>query len=109
MLRIPTHRPPTHPGEMLLREFLDPMKLTQQTLAEGIHVPCQHINEIVNGKRGITADTALRLARYFNTSPDFWINLQITWDLYHAQQANQETLNAIRPLLPTGYWNLLER
>jgi addiction module HigA family antidote len=100
MLRIPTHRPPTHPGEMLLREFLDPMKLAQQKLAEGIHVPYQRINEIVNGKRGITADTALRLACYFNTSPDFWINLQMAWDLYHAQQANQDTLNAIQPCHP---------
>ena len=63
MVRIPTHRTPTHPGEMLLEEFLDPMGLTQRELAEAIGVPYQRVNEIVNGRRGITPSTALRLAR----------------------------------------------
>lgn len=77
MVRIPTHRPPTHPGEMLLEEFLNPMNLTQRALAEGIHVPYQRINEIINGKRGITPSTALRLAKFFGTSAGFWMNLQL--------------------------------
>ena len=64
MIRVPTHRTPTHPGEMLLEEFLNPMGLTQQQLADGIHVPYQRVNELINGKRGVTRCAALRLARY---------------------------------------------
>ena len=96
MIRVPSHRLPTHPGEMLNEEFLKPMGFTQRTLADVIHVPYQRINEIVNGKRGITPGTALRLAKYFGMSADFWINIQLRWDLYHAQQAEQETLKAIQ-------------
>ena len=96
MIRVPTHRPPTHPGEMLLAEFLEPMGLTQKQLADGIYVPYQRINEIINGKRGITPSTALRLAKFFNMSSDFWLNLQIRWDLYHAQQSEAETVEKIR-------------
>jgi len=97
MIRIPTHRPPTHPGEMLLNEFLIPMGLTQRELAEAIRVPYQRINEIVNGRRGVTPSTALRLAKYFGLSADFWMNLQLHWDLYHAQQAENKDLKTIRP------------
>ncbi len=96
MIRVPTHRPPTHPGEMLLAEFLEPMGLTQKQLADGIYVPYQRINEIIKGKRGITPSTALRLAKFFNISSDFWLNLQIRWDLYHAQQSEAETVEKIR-------------
>ena len=96
MVRIPTHRSPTHPGEMLLEEFLTPMGITQRELAVAIQVPYQRINEIVNGRRGVTPSTALRLAKFFGTSPDFWINLQLRWDLYHTQQVEQETLKSIR-------------
>lgn len=96
MIRIPTHRAPTHPGEMLLQEFLRPMGLTQRALADAIHVPYQRINEIINGKRGITPSTALRLARFFGMSADFWMNLQLRWDLYFAQQTEQDTLRSIR-------------
>lgn len=74
------HRP-IHPGEILLEEFLEPMDLSQYRLAKDISVPARRINEIVHGKRGITADTALRLARYFGTSERFWMNLQIRHDL----------------------------
>ena len=74
-MRIPTHRGPTHPGEMLLEEFLKPMNLTQCILADAIHVPYQCINEIVNMKRGVTLSTALRLAKYFGVSEEFWLNL----------------------------------
>ncbi|MBF2050095.1 MAG: HigA family addiction module antitoxin [Leptolyngbya sp. IPPAS B-1204] len=98
MIRIPTHRPPTHPGEMLLEEFLKPMGITQRQLAEAIHVPYQRINEIINGRRGITPSTALRLAKYFKMSPDFWLNNQQGWDLYHAQLAEAEALERIQPM-----------
>ncbi len=97
MIRVPTHRPPTHPGEMLLEEFLTPMGLTQRDLADAIHVPYQRINEIINERRGITPGTALRLAKFFDMSADFWMNLQLRWDLYLAQQAEQDELNTIRP------------
>jgi addiction module HigA family antidote len=73
--------PPIHPGELLLQEFLEPMELSQYRLAKEISVPARRINEIVHGKRGITADTALRLARYFDTSERFWMNLQMRYDL----------------------------
>lgn len=85
MARIPSRREPTHPGEMLLEEFLNPMGLTQRDLADGIHVPYQRVNELVNGKRGVTPHTALRLAKFFGTTPEVWMNLQVSWDLYHAQ------------------------
>lgn len=101
MIRIPTHRAPTHPGEMLLEEFLIPMHLTQAELADAIHVPYQRVNEIINGRRGITASTALRLAKFFGNTPDFWMNLQLRWDLYHAQQQEKATLKSIHPHMPT--------
>jgi addiction module HigA family antidote len=96
MVRIPTHRAPTHPGEMLLEEFLNPMGLTQRDLAEGIRVPYQRVNELVNGRRGITPATALRLAKFFGTTPDLWMNLQLRWDLCHAQEAEAPHLNRIK-------------
>ncbi|MEX1176869.1 MAG: HigA family addiction module antitoxin [Nitriliruptor sp.] len=73
--------PPVHPGEVLLEEFLEPVGLSQYRLAKDVSVPPRRINEIVHGKRGVTADTALRLARYFGTSPRFWLNLQAQYDL----------------------------
>ena len=101
MIRIPTHRTPTHPGEMLLEEFLKPMGLTQQQLADGIHVPYQRVNELVNGKRGMTPSTALRLAKFFGTSPDFWMNLQMRWDIYFAQQTEVDDLESIQQFVLT--------
>ncbi|HUN24396.1 MAG TPA: HigA family addiction module antitoxin [Anaerolineales bacterium] len=97
MVRVPTNRLPTHPGEMLLEEFLDPMGISQRDLADNIHVPYQRINEIVNGRRGITPSTALRLAKFFDMSPDFWMNLQLRWDLYFAQQDEMKVLDSIHP------------
>ena len=76
-----TKIPPVHPGEILKEEFLDPMALSQYRLAKDISVPPRRINEIVHGKRAITADTALRLGRFFGMSPQFWINLQTHYDL----------------------------
>jgi addiction module HigA family antidote len=98
MVRIPTHRAPTHPGEMLLEEFLNPMGLTQRELANAIHVPYQRINDIVNGRRGITPSTALRLAKFFNMSADFWMNVQLRWDMYFAQQDEITVLETIQPM-----------
>lgn len=95
MVRIPTDREPTHPGEMLLEEFLNPMKITQRDLADAIHVPYQRVNELVNQKRGVTPATALRLARFFNVSADYWLNLQVRWDLYRAQRAEKDELETI--------------
>ena len=97
MVRIPTNRTPTHPGEMLLEEFLNPMGITQRDLADNIHVPYQRINEIVNGRRGITPSTALRLAKFFGMSADFWMNLQLRWDLYFARQNEKRVLETIHP------------
>ena len=73
--------PPTHPGEILLEEFLKPLGVSQYRLAQDVNVPPRRINEIVHGKRGISSDTALRLARYFGTSDRFWLNLQTRYDL----------------------------
>ena len=95
MVRIPTHGAPTHPGEMLLEEFLIPMGLTQRELANGIRVPYQRVNELVNGRRGVTPHTALRLAKFFGTSPDVWMSLQLRWDLYHAQREESAELDQI--------------
>ncbi len=98
MVRIPTDRIPTHPGEMLLKEFLEPMELTQSQLASSLHVPYQRINELINGRRGVTPSTALRLSRFFGTSADFWMNLQLRWDLYHAQLSEASELEKIEPI-----------
>lgn len=72
---------PVHPGEILVKEFLEPLQLSQYRLAKAISVPPRRINEIVHGTRGISADTALRLARYFGTTDEFWLNLQMRYDL----------------------------
>jgi addiction module HigA family antidote len=96
MVRIPTHRTPTHPGEMLRDEFLVPMNISQRDLANAIGVPYPRINALVNRKRGVTPSIALRLARFFGMSVDFWLNLQIRWDLYKAQAAEGDELDAIQ-------------
>jgi addiction module HigA family antidote len=98
MVRVPTDREPTHPGEMLLHEFLKPMGISQQELARDIKVPYQRVNELVNRRRGVTPATALRLSRLFGNSPDFWMNLQLRWDLYRAQLKEAEILKQIQPL-----------
>jgi antitoxin HigA-1 len=100
MIRVPKYRPPIHPGEMLQEEFLQPMGLTQRELATAIHVPYQRVNEIINGKRGITPSTALRLGKFFGMTAAFWLNLQLRWDLYYAQQAEQAELEQIHQRQP---------
>lgn len=97
-MRIPTNRQPTHPGEMLREEFLIPMNLTQKELADSIQVPYQRINEIVSGKRGVTPSTALRFAKYFGMSADFWLNLQTKFDLYFAHKKEKQVLERIRQM-----------
>ena len=84
MVRIPTHGPPTHPGEMLMEEFLKPLKMTQAELAEKLGVSYPRVNELIHGKRGVTPDTALRLEQLFGMEAQFWLNLQLAWDLYHV-------------------------
>jgi len=98
MVRVPTHRQPTHPGEVLLEEFLKPIGLSQRDLADGIRVPYQRVNEIVNGRRGITPATALRLAKFFGNSEGFWMNLQLRWDLYQAKKSEKRELREIRTI-----------
>ncbi|CAN5443910.1 HigA family addiction module antitoxin [soil metagenome] len=100
MVRIPSPRPPTHPGEMLIEEFLTPLGLTQRELADGIGVPYQRVNELVNGRRGVTPSTALRLAKFFDVSPDLWMNLQLRWELYRTLKAEAAELKRIRPYRP---------
>jgi addiction module HigA family antidote len=99
-MRVPKYRPPTHPGEILIQDFLEPLGITQAELAQAIHVPYQRINELVNKKRGVTPSTALRLAKYFGNSPDFWLNLQHNWEIYHVLQAEAEDLNKILEFTP---------
>ena len=84
--------PPIHPGEVLREEFLTPLGISQYRLAKDIHVPARRINEIVLEKRGISADTALRLGRYFGMTPQFWINLQARYDLEVAREGIEERL-----------------
>ena len=102
MIRVPTHREPTHPGEMLVEEFLVPMGLSQRELADGIRVPYQRVNELANGRRGVTPSTALRLAKFFGTTPDFWMNLQIRWELYRARKDESDELKKIRRVRKAG-------
>lgn len=97
MTRIPTHRPPTAPGEFLL-EYLEDTGVTQSELARRIGVPFQRINDVVHGRRAVTASTALRLARFFGTTPEFWMNAQLAWDLYETARRERRALERIEPV-----------
>ena len=90
--------PPVHPGEVLLADFIEGFGITQNKLAVSIKVPPRRINEIVHGKRAITADTALRLAKYFGTSPQFWLNLQTQYELDRAEDRVAGQIDEITPL-----------
>ena len=90
--------PPIHPGEVLMEDFIQGFGITQNKLAVSIGVPPRRINEIVHGKRGITADTAIRLARYFGTSEEFWMNLQSNYELRLERRALRDQVTAITPL-----------
>lgn len=89
---------PIHPGEVLMEDFIDGFGITQNKLAVSIGVPPRRINEIVHGKRGISADTALRLAKYFGTSAQFWLNLQTRYDLDLAEDRVADQIAGITPL-----------
>jgi addiction module HigA family antidote len=78
---LPSHRVATHPGKILLREFLEPMALTQAEVARALNIPLNRVNELVRGKRGVTPETAILLSGYFKNSPEFWMNLQTAYDL----------------------------
>lgn len=97
-----TFMPPVHPGEILLEEFLQPFAVSQYQLARTIAVPARRINEIVHGERRITADTALRLSRFFGTSERFWLNLQARYDLEIQKDKLGDLLNDIQPLNAAG-------
>lgn len=93
---LPTHRPPTSPGEMLREEFLSPLGITQSDLAERMGVPVGRINQILQGKRAVTADTAVRLSRVLGMSAEFWLGLQAAWELWHARR--NVNLRALKPI-----------
>ena len=96
---LPTHRPPTSPGEMV-RTFLEDIERSQADAARALDISTNRLNEVVKDKRGITADTALRLAAYFGTTAQFWLSVQIAWDLWHELQrgaTNYETIRQRRP------------
>jgi addiction module HigA family antidote len=94
---IPEHRTPTHPGEILKYEFLEPLGLTQAKLARHLKIPMQRVNEIVKGKRGVSPETAWLLAQAFGTTPQFWTNLQMNYDLaVHRPVRQLEPLNVNR-------------
>jgi addiction module HigA family antidote len=82
----PSNRQPTHPGEILFEEFLVPMRMSQVDLANTLAIPIQRINTIINRKRGITAETAILLAKALGTTPEFWMHLQVAWDLHEAKE-----------------------
>jgi addiction module HigA family antidote len=97
--RLPRHRPPTHPGEMLLEEFLKPLGISQSAFAIRLGVSLPRLNEIIRGKRSVTPDTALRLARVLGMSADFWLGLQQDWDLWHAMHSKEAAqIEQLEPL-----------
>lgn len=97
--RLPTHAPPTHPGEMLLEEFLRPLGMTQSAFAVRLGVSFPRLNEIINRKRSVTPDTALRLAQVTGMSAEFWLGLQQDWDLWHALRTREaREIAKLKPL-----------
>jgi antitoxin HigA-1 len=99
--RLPSNRPPTHPGEMLFEEFVKPLELTQAALARRLGVSYPRLNEIIKRKRSITPDTALRLSRVLGMSADFWLGLQQDWDLWHAMNSPEaKEISRLQPICP---------
>jgi len=92
---LPKNRAPTHPGEMLLKDFLEPLGITQKTLAEHLGWTYARLNEIIHGKRGVTADSALTLSEAFDMEPEFWMNLQRDWDLWHSQRSHKKITSIV--------------
>ncbi len=101
--RLPSHRPPTHPGEVLLEEFIKPLGLTQSSLAIRLGISFPRLNELIRGKRSLSPDTALRLSRVLGMSPLFWLGLQQDWDLWHTMRGEQaERIALLEPLRARG-------
>ena len=101
--RLPRKRPPTHPGEMLLEEFVKPLGVTQVELAKRLDVSYPRLNEIIKGRRSVTPDTALRLSRVLGMSADFWLGLQHDWDLWHAMNSPEaKAISRLKPLVDSG-------
>lgn len=100
MVRLPMHRQPTHPGVALREDFLPDAGLTQSEAARRLRMSFRRLNEIINERRAVTPDTALRLAKLFSQTPDFWMNLQMRWDLYHALHSKSaRDLEQIKPIV----------
>ena len=96
---LPNNRPPTHPGEMLLEEFLKPLKLTQTEFADRIKIPYARLNKLVTCKRPITADTAVRLERVLGMPATYWLKLQLNWNLWHAYKSpNKKEIDKLKPI-----------
>ena len=95
---LPKKRPPTHPGEMLLKEFLEPLGLTQKAFAAHLGWTYARLNEVINGRRQVSADSALALGEALRTGPEFWLNLQRDWDLWHAMDVHRK----VPPLKKVG-------
>ena len=101
--RLPSRRPPTHPGEMLLEEFLRPLGISQSAFATRLGISFPRLNEIIHGKRVVTLDTALRLERVLGMPADFWLGLQLDWDLWHAMRGEDAAAIArLQPLCQAG-------
>jgi len=96
MIRVPTHGAPTHPGAMLHSEFLERMGISRRELARDVMLPYGHVCDLARGRRRLTAGTALRLSRYLGTSVEFWMNLQLRWDLYVTGREEAEELGEVR-------------
>ena len=95
---IPTHSLPTHPGEMLREDFLKPRGISRRAFAAALELPYGRVNKIVNRQSRVTAGIAYRLAKYIGTTPDFWLNGQMAWDMYHALRSEAAALERIQPL-----------
>ena len=96
---LPTNRPPTHPGEMLLEEFLKPLQLTQSEFADRIRISKSRLNKLVNRKPSITADTAVRLEKVLGMPATYWLRLQLGWDLWHALKSpNKKEIEKLKPV-----------
>ena len=95
---IPTHRLPTHPGEMLLEDFLKPRGISRKAFAAALELPYGRVNKILNGQGRVTAGIAYRLSKYTGISPEFWLNGQMAWDMYHALRSEAAALERIQPL-----------
>jgi len=101
--QLPLNRPPTHPGEMLLEEFLKPLGISQSQFAVRLGVSFPRLNEIIRGKRGVSPDTALRLARVLGMSADFWLGLQLDWDLWHVMRGKKaDEIAQLQPVSRTA-------